>query len=104
MPDNSSSWQRPQGRGNSRASGSNTPGNKDGGRQQAMSAHSGNAWKAKAAGSADRGQPQAQAQAQSTPPPADHHAVRDFNTAEVRDYLKKSMFPPCLATHLWHPR
>ncbi|CAI6335878.1 unnamed protein product [Periconia digitata] len=84
VADNRSSWQRSQGRGNNRASGSNAPG-KDGGRQQAMSALSGNAWKGKAAGSAER----AQAQSHSTPPQAEHHPVKDFNTAEVKDFLKK---------------
>ncbi|PVI06585.1 hypothetical protein DM02DRAFT_609771 [Periconia macrospinosa] len=80
--DNRSSWQRPQGRGNNRNSASNTPG-KDGGRQQAMSALSGNAWKGKTAGSAER------AQVQSTPPQAEHRPVKDFNTTEVKDFLKK---------------
>ncbi|KAL1612726.1 hypothetical protein SLS60_000955 [Paraconiothyrium brasiliense] len=84
--ENRSSWQRPQGRGN-RASGSNNPG-KDGGRQQAMSALSGNAWKGKGQGGGER------AQAQTTTVPADQHIpVKDFNAGEVKEFLKKSNMP-----------
>ncbi|KAF1958584.1 hypothetical protein CC80DRAFT_468154 [Byssothecium circinans] len=81
--ENRSSWQRPQGRGNSRNSTSGTSNTgKDGGKQQGMSAP-GNAWKGKVAAGADR------AQAPSTPSQAEHRPVRDFNTDEVRDFLKK---------------
>ncbi|KAJ4358188.1 uncharacterized protein N0V89_002767 [Didymosphaeria variabile] len=80
--ENRSSWQRPQGRGN-RASGSNNPG-KDGGRQQAMSALSGNAWKGKGQGGGER------AQAQTPSVPAEQHVpVKDFNAGEVKEFLKK---------------
>ncbi|KAF2642992.1 hypothetical protein P280DRAFT_393720 [Massarina eburnea CBS 473.64] len=63
-------WQRPQGRGNNRNStpAANAPG-KDGGRQQSVSAGSGNAWKGKATG--------------------EHRPVKDFNSGEVRDFLRK---------------
>ncbi|KAF2651250.1 hypothetical protein K491DRAFT_707171 [Lophiostoma macrostomum CBS 122681] len=66
-------------------SGTNTP-TRDGGRQQAMAALSGNAWgggKGKAGGGGgDRGA--------SQPAPAPIHVpVRDFNSAEVKDFLKK---------------
>jgi hypothetical protein len=80
-----SSWQRPQGRGN-RASGSTNP-SKDGARQQAMTALSGNAWKGKGQGGAER----AQAQAQTPSAPAEHHVpVKDFNAGEIKEFLKKS--------------
>ncbi|KAF2440790.1 hypothetical protein P171DRAFT_489481 [Karstenula rhodostoma CBS 690.94] len=80
--ENRSSWQRPQGRGN-RASGSNNA-TKEGGRQQAMSAVAGNAWKGKAQGGAER------APAQPPSIPAEQHVpVKDFNAAEVKDFLKK---------------
>ncbi|KAH7402685.1 hypothetical protein BKA66DRAFT_6798 [Pyrenochaeta sp. MPI-SDFR-AT-0127] len=78
-------WRR-QGQANrqnqDRTSGSTTPA-KEGGRQQAMSALSGNAWgtKGKAAGPA----PVATAQAQ----PEHHTPVRDFNANEVKDFLRK---------------
>jgi hypothetical protein len=67
-------------------SGTNTP-TKDGGRQQAMAALSGNVWaggKGKPAGGGDRGA------AQPAPGPT-HVPVKDFNSAEVREFLKKSM-------------
>ncbi|KAF9735396.1 hypothetical protein PMIN01_06801 [Paraphaeosphaeria minitans] len=77
-----SSWQRPQGRGN-RTSGSNNP-SKEGGRQQAMPAVSGNAWKAKGQGGAER------APAQAPSVPAEQHVpVKDFNAGEVKEFLKK---------------
>ncbi|KAF2000234.1 hypothetical protein P154DRAFT_204520 [Amniculicola lignicola CBS 123094] len=83
-------WRRPAqgGRQNTQdRSGSNTP-SKDGGRQQAMAALSGNAWgqgKGKGAGGGDRGPA-----AQPAPVQADTHvAVREFNAGEVKDYLKK---------------
>jgi hypothetical protein len=80
-----SNWQRPQGRGNNRNSnsGSNAPG-KDGGRQNSQSGPAGNAWKGKAAAGGDR------AQTPSTPVQAEHRPVKDFNSNEVRDFLKKS--------------
>ncbi|KAF2254640.1 hypothetical protein BU26DRAFT_500357 [Trematosphaeria pertusa] len=69
-----------------RTSGTNTP-TRDGGRQQAMSALSGNAWssgKGKAAGGVDR------AQAQPAPGQAEQHVpVREFNAGEVKEFLKK---------------
>ena len=90
-----SSWQqRPQGRGN-RTSGPNTP-NKDGGRQQAMAALSGNAWKSKGAGGGDR----AQAQPPSVQQEA-HVPVKDFNAGEVREFLKKSTRTPFLDGSRW---
>ncbi|KAL5398969.1 hypothetical protein PMIN02_001046 [Paraphaeosphaeria minitans] len=80
--ENRSSWQRPQGRGN-RTSGSNNP-SKEGGRQQAMPAVSGNAWKAKGQGGAER------APAQAPSVPAEQHVpVKDFNAGEVKEFLKK---------------
>lgn len=82
MPDRSS-WQRPQGRGN-RAPGSSIP-TKEAGRQQAMSAVAGNAWKGKSQGVPER----APAQAPSVPA-EQHTAAKDFNAGEVRDFLKKS--------------
>lgn len=84
--DNMDSWRR-QGQANrqnqDRASGSSTPA-KEGGRQQAVSALSGNAWgvKGKAAGPASSASTQAQ---------AEHHMpVREFNADEVKDFLRKS--------------
>ncbi|KAH7126695.1 hypothetical protein B0J11DRAFT_579134 [Dendryphion nanum] len=65
-------------------SGTNTP-TRDGGRQQTLSALSGNAWgagKGKAAGGADRGS--------SQPATGQGHVpVKDFNAGEVKEYLKK---------------
>ncbi|KAK7189403.1 uncharacterized protein CC84DRAFT_1258141 [Paraphaeosphaeria sporulosa] len=82
--ENRSSWQRPQGRGN-RASSSNNP-SKEGARQQAMSAVSGNAWKAK--GQGQGGAERAPAPAPSVP--AEQHVpVKDFNAGEVKEFLKK---------------
>ncbi|KAF2691656.1 hypothetical protein K458DRAFT_411379 [Lentithecium fluviatile CBS 122367] len=78
------SWSRPQGGRGNRNSGANTP-NKEGGRQQAMTALSGNAWggKGKAAGGTDR------AQAQPASAQADQHVpVKDFNASEVKEFLK----------------
>jgi hypothetical protein len=84
--DNMDSWRRP-GQGNrqtqDRSSSANNP-TKDGGRQQATPTAPGNAWggKGKAAGSA----PAAQSNA-----PAQHHVpVRDFNSNEVKEFLRKS--------------
>jgi hypothetical protein len=72
---------------NERTSGANTP-TRDGGRQQAAAALSGNAWtqpKGKATGGG--GAPQSPVQA------ADSHVpVQDFNAAEVKNFLKKSTF------------
>ena len=60
-----------------------------------MGALQGNVWgnaKGKATGGADR------PAAQSTPVQAEHHApVRDFNAGEVKEFLKKSMFPATCA-------
>lgn len=54
-----------------------------------MNALSGNAWKGKAAGGADRGQ--AQAQAQPAHVQAEQHVpVKDFNAGEVKEFLRKS--------------
>ncbi|KAJ4286719.1 hypothetical protein N0V90_012971 [Kalmusia sp. IMI 367209] len=79
--ENRSSWQRPHGRGN-RASGNNP--NKDGGRQQAMSALSGNVWKGKGSGGAER------AHAQAPSVQAEQHVpVKGFNAGEVKEFLKK---------------
>ncbi|KAF2021840.1 hypothetical protein BU24DRAFT_417475 [Aaosphaeria arxii CBS 175.79] len=83
-------WRRsgPPNRQNQDArSGTNTPTN-PGGRQQALSTLSGNAWgsaKGKAAsGGGDRGPNQ------SSTPQADRHVpVKDFNAAEVKEFLKK---------------
>ncbi|KAF2868024.1 hypothetical protein BDV95DRAFT_581144 [Massariosphaeria phaeospora] len=80
-------WRRAGGQANqNRASGTNTP-TKDGGRQQAMAALSGNAWstgKGKVAGGSDR------APAQPAPVQTEQHVpVREFNAGEVKDYLKK---------------
>ena len=69
-------------------SGTNTP-TRDGGRQQAMAALSGNAWggaKGKAAGGAERPGAQQAPLGQSD----SHVPVKDFNAAEVKRYLKKS--------------
>ncbi|EAT91892.2 hypothetical protein SNOG_00397 [Parastagonospora nodorum SN15] len=79
-------WRRPgQGNNQNRNSGANTP-TKEAGRQQAPSTTTGNAWggKGKTAGPAP-------APAAQTNAPAVHHVpVRDFNSNEVRDFLKKS--------------
>ncbi|KAH6145665.1 hypothetical protein HBI64_002300 [Parastagonospora nodorum] len=78
-------WRRPGQRNNqNRNSGANTP-TKEAGRQQAPSTTTGNAWggKGKTAGPAP-------APAAQTNAPAVHHVpVRDFNSNEVRDFLKK---------------
>ncbi|KAH3950114.1 hypothetical protein HBI56_009550 [Parastagonospora nodorum] len=78
-------WRRPgQGNNQNRNSGANTP-TKEAGRQQAPSTTTGNAWggKGKTAGPAP-------APAAQTNAPAVHHVpVRDFNSNEVRDFLKK---------------
>jgi hypothetical protein len=72
-------------------SGNNTPA-RDGGRQQALSALSGNAWgpgKGKAGGGGNQGP------AQATTAQAEQHVpVKDFNAAEVREFLKKSKLHP----------
>ena len=70
---------------NERTSGANTP-TRDGGRQQAAAAQSGNAWgqpKGKAVGGG--GAPQSPVQA-----PDSHVPVQDFNAGEVKNFLKKS--------------
>ena len=84
--DNENSWRR-QGQANrqnqDRASGSSTPA-KEGGRQQAVSALSGNAWGTKGKGGGPA--PTASTQAQ-----AEHHTpVRNFNADEVKDFMRKS--------------
>ncbi|ORY08700.1 hypothetical protein BCR34DRAFT_488326 [Clohesyomyces aquaticus] len=86
----SNTWRR-SGQANNRqnqdrSSGTNTP-TRDGGRQQAMAALSGNAWnsgKGKAASAGgDKG-------AASAPVHAEQHVpVQDFNAGEVKEYLKK---------------
>ncbi|OAL05771.1 hypothetical protein IQ06DRAFT_289862 [Phaeosphaeriaceae sp. SRC1lsM3a] len=81
-------WRRP-GQGNrqsqDRNSGANTP-TKEGGRPQATPAASGNAWgaKGKAAGPASA--------TPSTAPAVHHVPVRDFNSNEVKEFLKKKYF------------
>ncbi|KAF1834514.1 hypothetical protein BDW02DRAFT_569042 [Decorospora gaudefroyi] len=78
-------WRR-QGQGNRSNqgnSGTNTP-TKDSGRQQPMSALSGNAWGAKP-GKGTGPAPAAPAQAQ----PEHHVPVKEFNANEVKDFLKK---------------
>ncbi|KAF2795700.1 hypothetical protein K505DRAFT_323888 [Melanomma pulvis-pyrius CBS 109.77] len=68
-----------------RIPGTNTP-TKDGGRQQAAAALSGNAWgtgKGKAAVGGSGGASQSPLQADS------HVPVKDFNAAEVKEFLKK---------------
>lgn len=69
------SWRRP-GQGNS----------KDG--RQQSTASTPNAWGNK---TAQNNKPTGQGQAAPVPAPKEEHVpVRDFNAAEVRDYLKKS--------------
>jgi hypothetical protein len=72
---------------NERTSGANTP-TRDGGRQQAAAALSGNVWgqgKGKSAGGGGATQTPVQA--------ADSHVpVKEFNAGEVKNFLKKSTF------------
>ncbi|KAF2192411.1 hypothetical protein K469DRAFT_730971 [Zopfia rhizophila CBS 207.26] len=81
-------WRRsgqPNRQNQDRSSGTNTP-TRDGGRQQAMSALSGNAW------GSGRGKGASGGDSAAQPPPvqAEHHVpVRDFNAAEVKEFLKK---------------
>lgn len=85
ITDTRHSWRR-QGQAN-RNSGASTP-TKDSGRQQAMPAPTGNVWGAKQA-KASGPAPAAAAQAQ----PEHHVPVKDFNANEVKEFLKKSMYP-----------
>lgn len=67
-----------------RTPGTNTP-TKDGGRQQAAAALSGNAW------GAGKGKAAVGGGASQSPVQADSHVpVKDFNAAEVKEFLKKS--------------
>jgi hypothetical protein len=84
--DRVNSWRRP-GQGNrqtqDRSSSANNP-TKEGGRQQTTPTAPSNAWGGK--GKAPGAPPAAQSNA-----PAPHHVpVRDFNSNEVKDFLKKS--------------
>jgi hypothetical protein len=83
---NVNSWRRP-GPGNRQTQDRSSSANnstKEGGRQQATPTAPGNAWggKGKAGGAAPA--------AQSNAPALHHVPVRDFNSNEVKDFLRKS--------------
>lgn len=66
-----------------RTSGTSTP-TRDSGRQQAAAALAGNAWASKGKAAGSSGAPQSPVQADS------HVPVRDFNSREVKEFLKRS--------------
>jgi hypothetical protein len=88
-------------------SGTNTP-NRDGGKQQGVPGASGNVWgagKGKGAGGGGGGSSSGggsdRPAAQPTPVQAEQHVpVKDFNAAEVKEYLKKSEYMPFRAVAL----